>query len=119
MLGKYRMKTLFIIPLVLISMISSPSKSEEYRFWGHGASSCGELLTEIQDNDGSLNFINQISLSSWIQGYLSGMNFISDRRISSNNDIDGIVFELIKRCKEEPMSTISDELNWIYKNKIK
>ena len=112
------MKHILVASFVLFSLISSQSKSEDWMYWGWGAGSCADLLKEIQSNDGKLGFVDDIALSSWIQGYITGMNVESGRKIDKNTDIDGIVFELIKRCKAEPMSEISDEIDWIYKNKL-
>lgn len=112
------MKHFFAVQFVLFIIISSPSKSEDLMYWGWGAGSCADVLKEIQNNDGKLGFIDEIALSSWVQGYITGLNVADRRRIDSNTDIDGILFELIKRCKAEPMSEISDELDWIYKNKL-
>ena len=113
------MKPLFIIPLVLFSLISSPSKSEEWMYWGWGAQSCADLIKETQENNGSYGYFERIEPTSWMMGYISGRNVQSGKIMVSNTDIDGILFELIKRCKAEPMSKIIDELDWIYENKMK
>lgn len=120
------MKYFFIIPIVLFSMVSSPSQSDEYMYWGWGAGSCADVIKDTadvikdtKDNNDPSGFILKNLMTQWIMGYITGMNVKSGRRIDSNTDIDGILFELIKRCKAEPMSEIGDELYWIYKNKIK
>jgi len=46
------------------------------------------------------------------------MNVKNRKTIDENVDFDGVILELIKRCEAEPMSEISDELDWIYKNKL-
>ena len=112
------MKHILVASFVLFSLISSQSKSEEYAVWGWGAASCAFMLKNAQRNNGSLDSTNHEILTGWVQGYISAMNVKSRKTIDSKTDTDGIIFELIKRCKAEPMSFIVHELDWIYENKL-
>ena len=104
-----------LFPLV---MNSSPSHSEPWVYWGWGVGSCADVIKDTQENNGSYPMLDTLAVSSWIMGYISGRNEQSGTEMVSKTDIDGIIFELIKRCKAEPMSEILDELDWIYKNKL-
>ncbi len=113
------MKKVFIISLVFISFLSSTSfGGKKYTYYGWGALSCADLLKSRTDS-GMLNFLDNFELSSWIQGYVSAMNVSKKKTIDENTDFDGVILEIIKRCEKEPMNEISDELDWIYKNKMK
>lgn len=105
-----------LFPLV---MNSSPSHSREFMYWGWGAGSCADVIKDTQENNGQFPLLELLAVTSWVQGYLTGRNIEAGRYIDENTDMDGILFELIKRCKAEPMSEITDELDWIYKNKLK
>ena len=116
------MKNRIFIPLFLCSlvMISSPSHSKDIMYWGWGAGSCADHIEDSKDNNGSYVGIPGFTVKSWIQGYITGLNVKNDRMIKRKTftDLDNILFELTKRCKVEPMSEISDQLDWIYKNKL-
>lgn len=112
------MKRFFAVQFILFALISSPSFGEKYTYFGWGAGSCADLLKETKENNGLLDFFSNLHVSGWVQGYISAMNVKNRKTIDENVDFDGVILELIKRCEAEPMSEISDELDWIYKNKL-
>ena len=112
------MKKVFIIPLVIFSFLSSTSFADKDWMWvGFGAVPCSKLVRNLNERGILENYANA-SLASWIQGYVTGINVSNDRLLKIRPDWDGVVLEVIKRCKKEPMNDIIVEIDWIYRNKI-
>ena len=113
------MKKVFIISLVFISFLSSTSFADkDWTKVGFGAVPCSLLIKYLNERD-MLEDDDNEALVSWIQGYVTGINVSNDRILNIRPDWDGVVLEVIKRCKKEPMNNVLDEIDWIYKNKIK
>ena len=113
-------KIFFIIPLVIFSFLSSKSFADNEWMWVGDVefTRCSKLIKNLNEK-GLLDHYNNELFKSWISGFVSGMNFANNKKLKIRPDWDGIVLEVIKRCKEEPMSKSFESVIWIYKNKMK
>lgn len=108
----------FIIPLVIFSFLSSKSVADNEGMWigDKRFMQCSQLIKYLNEKDLLEHF--NITICNFRRGFISEMNVPNDKYLKAGPDWDGII-EVIKRCKEEPMSTSIEEIYWDYKNKTK
>ena len=79
---------------------------------------CSQLIKNLNEK-GLLDHYNNELFTSWIQGFVSGMNVADDKYLKTDQDWDGIILEVTNLCKANPMSTSLEFVFWIYKTEMK
>lgn len=100
------MKKLFVT--ILLALVASSSLAEKAVVTGHGASSCGRWL-KIAKSDEIVDISIRISMVSWIQGYLSGLNSarsFSKKEMWNLPDFDSINAFTNKACGDNPLDIL-------------
>ena len=94
---------------LLVGGFANPSTVTAQDVTGAGASSCGTMLTALDNPDATLGDISRIGYRQWLQGYLSGLNApLAD---SSNvpvdlDDPEGEWLWLKQYCEDNPLDSV-------------
>lgn len=100
------MKKLFVT--ILLILITSSSLATKAVVVGHGASSCGRWL-KIAKGEEIVDISLRVSMVSWIQGYLSGLNSarsFSNKEMWNLPDFDSIHAFTNKACGDNPLNNL-------------
>lgn len=80
---------------------------------GFGATSCGEYLQGRSFSNSQMND----NFSSWLQGYLSGVNISrQDRKYVNLPDAPSILAYMDKYCRDNPLKIVLEGANTLYRD---
>ena len=82
-------------------------KAEEGWLYGMGNWDCGQAISSYQNSD-----TGEISVSTYIQGFLSGMLGISNQ--TSNSSGPAVIQETINYCKKNPLVPFHEAIYLTY-----
>ena len=87
---------------ILISILILLTFSNANAYWARGGFDCGQVI-EIDKNNEEI-YID--SIKDWIEGWLTGYNYVNDTRIGANTSKDSLYHAMVKYCKENPLENM-------------
>jgi hypothetical protein len=101
-----QMRQCFIAAGLLLTALlpSNPARSESYAVWGAGSRSCGSWTSDRKEQGWSA-----IADLSWVDGFITAMNYSSPRVNGASHKIDGdaIAAWIDNYCSMHPLEPIS------------
>ena len=82
-------------------------KAEEAWLYGMGNWECGQAISSYQNSD-----TGEISVSTYIQGFLSGMLGVSNQTSSASGP--AVIQETINYCKNNPLMQLHEAIYSTY-----
>ena len=80
-----------------------------------GKYGCGQIL----DDDRKDDTVSKYQTKSYIQGYITGLNYANDSSKGKGVKSNSLYYSVIKFCKENPLKGIHDAAEEIYFYQIK
>lgn len=102
------MKKLFLILFLLTQSLTINAYIS-----GAGAIDCKETVeyhTEYRELEDFL--------TSWMQGYISGIDTALEQDFARNVDADYLYLSVINRCKTRPDEYMHEAVEWVYINQL-
>lgn len=99
-----------LLALVASLSISTAMAQAKYPLIGAGASSCGKWNATFADKE---NIVGRFQFTSWVQGYLSGMNqalsiVSTERKLLLLPDPDALESFVSNHCAAHPLESVSE-----------
>ena len=95
---------------ILISILILLTFSNANAYWARGGFDCGQVI-EIDKNNEEI-YID--SIKDWIEGWLTGYNYVNDTRIGNDTSKDSLYHAMVKYCKEHPLESMWEGMEDIY-----
>ena len=95
------MKKFFFVIVFLFSL-------NAFSYTVQGSQECGDIIYEDRMN----NDMMYQAVTSWLQGYITARNFITDS--DKGADFHSLYFALLNFCKDFPLKDIDDAAIFIY-----
>ena len=95
---------------ILISILILLTFSNANAYWARGGFDCGQVI-EIDKNNEEI-YIE--SIKDWIEGWLTGYNYVNDTRIGNGISKDSLYHAMVKYCKEHPLESMWEGMEDIY-----
>jgi hypothetical protein len=93
------------IGLVALLLSLVPARAENWAI-GVGAKSCAFWLSTP---------VLQAAGVTWITGFWSGLNYVSDKTVGMHTDNEGLFAEIKKICQEHPSKDLTDATWEVYR----
>ena len=107
--------SLFLV-LLLWLPTNSFAQNGTYTVYGLGALSCADIIKKDGYKE---DLFGEWADKSWVMGFVTALNLEYGRTTDINQDFAGVLLQLQKTCKDEPMSDVMDNLMEIYHRKFK
>ena len=107
--------SLFLV-LLLWLPTNSFAQNGSYTVYGLGALSCADIIKKDGYKE---DLFGEWADKSWVMGFVTALNLEYGRSTDINQDFSGVLLQLQKTCKDEPMSDVMDNLMEIYHRKFK
>ena len=100
------MKRLILTTIILVMPITATSEQETLGIRGMGNLSCGEFISVLEEN----NVTAECQFRSWVDGYISGINFQDAVKETRAHTTETEVIEqwLVNRCKQNPFELFAN-----------
>lgn len=95
---------------ILISILILLTFSNANAYWARGGFGCGEVI-EIDKNNEEI-YIE--SIKDWIEGWLTGYNWVNDTQIGVDISNDSLYHAMVKYCKENPLESMWEGIEDIH-----
>ena len=105
------MKKIFLY--IFLSLMFSNTVSATYLVLGKYG--CGQIL----DDDRKDDTVSKYQTKSYIQGYITGLNYANDSSKGEGVKSASLYYAVIKFCKENPFKGIHHAAEEIYFNQLK
>jgi len=102
--------------LLILMMVSFAGVNTAKAWWvtGQGAISCGKVISNTKKYPEEMKEF----YLSWMQGYISGLNYGLDSNKGKINDHDAIWYAVMNRCHEKPLTDLYEAIFWVYHNEL-
>ena len=98
--------------LTIAVLLGGAGASWGYTLKGIGGESCGEILSD-HDNDKKTFYFTRMQ---WVLGYITARNYERDATKGKNISSDSIYYSIIKYCRENPLKDLDDASIHLYRN---
>ena len=104
----------------IFALLLSLSITNAYAYTSYGVRGCGKLIGAIDTTskeDKNVKDLTEISIKSWIGGYitaynswLDGVNKTDNSDVIAKTDIDGIWMSMLNYCRANPLNNMNEAM---------
>ena len=106
--------------IAMLALLLSLSFSNANAYGSYGVRGCGKLVGAIDTTakeDKHNKDLTEISIKSWIAGYitaynswLDGVNKTNNSDVIAKTDIDGVWMSMLNYCRANPLQSMNDAI---------